>query len=182
MNIASCASHQDFISRVLRIPGQGNGPTHAAREVQKVEVAMYVLHAAPCQHSRGEGEKGTWSKTLLVVLKRFVCCTLDICYTAHGLHLTLKSSYMASKTSMIHVCVCGLPDLASVIQALREHCSLSGHDPSRPAKPSKQKQGLAPVQPAVPLELTVDPIPDQVEMERCCDKYTLFVGGVACLE
>ena len=80
------------------------------------------------------------------------------------------------------MCVCGLPDLVSVIQALREHCSLSGHDPSRLAKPSKQKQGLAPVQPAVPLELTVNPIPDQVEMERCCDKHTLFVGGLACLE
>lgn len=59
-------------------------------------------------------------------------------------------------------------DLMSVMQALREHCSLSGHDPSKASKPSKQKQGVAPVQPAVPLELTVDPIPDQVEMDRCC--------------
>lgn len=54
-------------------------------------------------------------------------------------------------------------------QALREHCSLSGHDPTKSPKPSKQKQSLAPVQPAVPLELTVQPIPDQVEIERCSD-------------
>lgn len=53
------------------------------------------------------------------------------------------------------------------MQALREHCSLSGHDPSKAPKPSKQKQSLAAVQPAVPLELTVQPVPDQVEMERC---------------
>ena len=52
------------------------------------------------------------------------------------------------------------------MQALREHCSLSGHDPSKAPKPSKQKQSLAAVQPAVPLELTVQPIPDEVEMER----------------
>ncbi|KAL3145939.1 hypothetical protein ABBQ38_015299 [Trebouxia sp. C0009 RCD-2024] len=51
-------------------------------------------------------------------------------------------------------------------KALREHCSLSGHDPSKAPKPSKQKQSLAAVQPAVPLELTVQPVPDQVEMER----------------
>lgn len=65
--------------------------------------------------------------------------------------------------------VWGLSDLSLVIQALREHCSLSGHDPSKAAKSSKQKQGLAPVQPAVPLELAVVPISDQVEMERYCD-------------
>lgn len=63
-------------------------------------------------------------------------------------------------------------DLISIMQALREHCSLTGHDPGKASKPSKQKQGVAPVQPAVPLELTVDPIPDQVEMDRCCAFHT----------
>lgn len=58
--------------------------------------------------------------------------------------------------------------MMSIVQALREHCSLSGHDPSKASKPPKQKQGVAPVQPAVPLQLTVDPIPDQVEMDRYC--------------
>ncbi|KAL0046804.1 hypothetical protein WJX82_010406 [Trebouxia sp. C0006] len=51
-------------------------------------------------------------------------------------------------------------------KALREHCSLSGHDPTRAPKSSKQKLSSASVQPAVPLELSVVPVPDQVEMER----------------
>ncbi|KAL3155854.1 hypothetical protein ABBQ32_012863 [Trebouxia sp. C0010 RCD-2024] len=51
-------------------------------------------------------------------------------------------------------------------KALREHCSLSGHDPSKAPKPSKQKQNLAAIQPAAPLELIVQPVPDEVEMER----------------
>ncbi|KAA6418167.1 MAG: PHD zinc finger-containing [Trebouxia sp. A1-2] len=54
----------------------------------------------------------------------------------------------------------------SSTKALREHCSLSGHDPTRASKSSKQKLSLVSVQPAVPLELSVEPIPDQVEMER----------------
>ena len=102
--------------------------------------------------------------------------TASTWYPAHSQHLTFQSINMACKASMIPVC--GFSDLTLVIQALREHCSLSGHDPSKAAKPSKQKQGLAPVQPAVPLELTVDPIPDQVEMERYCD----VTAGLAWLE
>ena len=74
---------------------------------------------------------------------------------------------------------CGSSDYLPVIQALREHCSLSGHDPSKVSKPSKQKQGLAPVQPAVPLELTVQPVPDQVEMERYCDFHNLCAVPLA---
>ena len=62
----------------------------------------------------------------------------------------------------------------SCMQALREHCSLSGHDPGKnPRSPkqnntttNKQQQSPAPVQPAVPLTLTVQPEPDQVEMDR----------------
>ncbi|DBA80727.1 hypothetical protein WJX77_005653 [Trebouxia sp. C0004] len=54
----------------------------------------------------------------------------------------------------------------SSTKALREHCSLSGHDPTRGPKSSKQKLSSASVQPAVPLELSVEPQPDQVELER----------------
>ena len=76
------------------------------------------------------------------------------------------------------------------MQALREHCSLSEHDPGKNPRSPKQKQNLAPVQPAmpltltdqlykadeekqkethakpaVPLILTVQPEPDQVEID-----------------
>ena len=60
-----------------------------------------------------------------------------------------------------------------ILQALKEHCSLTGHahresgqEVTRAPKGGKQKS-LAAVQPAVPLELTVQPIADSVEMERC---------------
>lgn len=92
------------------------------------------------------------------------CCLIDCivegCCLSHQGHQTHHS------IASCHRHLQQLVQACSSVQALREHCSLSGHDPSKVPKSSKQKHSLAPVQSAVPLELSVQPVPDQVEMDR----------------
>ena len=59
-----------------------------------------------------------------------------------------------------------LTRLGIVKQALRQHCSASGHDHSRVPKPAKHKSSPGPPKGAVPLTLSVEPSHDHIEMDR----------------
>ena len=64
------------------------------------------------------------------------------------------------------------------MQALRQHCNASGHDPSRNPKPAKLK-GSPSATASVPLVLSVTPEADHVEMDR--SGLTLMHADLQCL-
>lgn len=53
-----------------------------------------------------------------------------------------------------------------MLQALRQHCTASGHDPTRTPKAAKHRGHLASPKPAVALALAVQPNPEEIEMDR----------------